>query len=186
MVKNVSGGSKYKKMASKNFKISNQRNLRVSKEENEIYAIITKKLGGGHMLVLGIDGIEYMTHIGGKFRNERISLNDFILIGLREWQSSSNKKNMTDLLEVYNENEKNKLIKINNYNWNTLLKMDNSFVEKNEDDCFDFANETEINYKELLENEIYKKDKINLNLSNFTISENEINNYDENDWINDI
>lgn len=177
MVKNISGGSKYKKMASKNFKNCNQKNLRIAEDENELYGIIIKKLGGGHVMVLGINGTEYMCHIGGKFKNERINLNDFVLIGLREWQSSNNKKNMTDLLEVYSENEKNKLIETNKNNWNVLLRADNSFVENNDE--IKFANDTEINYSELFD----EKNK------NIDIKPLFLNDYEEksnDDWINDI
>lgn len=164
MVKNFSGGSKSKKMASKNFKpVSSHRNLRLSEEDCEVYGIITEKLGGGHIRCHGIDGNIYMVHIGGKFRNEKINRYDFILIGLREWQSSSMKNNnvKADLLEVYNEQEKTKLLKINGKNWQVLTQQDNSSIissSKNGDsDSFSFANETEIEYKELLEKQFIQK-----------------------------
>jgi hypothetical protein len=74
MVKNISGGSKSKKMASKDFKNKlNNHKLRTSNNELEIYSIITEKLGGSHIRAVGIDGKNYMVHIGGKFRNERIN-----------------------------------------------------------------------------------------------------------------
>ena len=102
MVKNITGGSKSKKMASKNFKVEmNTKKLRKVEDENEIYAIITEKLGGGHLRCFGINGNKYMVHIGGKFRNVRYNRFDFVLIGLREWQTSNNKnkEEMTDLLQ---------------------------------------------------------------------------------------
>ena len=165
-----------KQMASKNFKNLAQKNIRLSEDENEIYGIITKKLGGGHILVLCVNGVEYMCHIGGKFRNERINVYNFVLIGLREWQSSSNKKNMTDLLENYNENEKAKLLKINGYNWNVLSNADNSFGGNhiNADENFVFADDTEIDYKEIIKNQIENKtEQIKV------VEEND-------DWLNDI
>jgi len=161
MVKNITGGSKSKKMASKNFKVEmNTKKLRKAEDENEIYAIITEKLGGGHLRCFGINGNKYMVHIGGKFRNVRYNRFDFVLIGLREWQTSSNKnkEEMTDLLEVYDENEKNKLLKINGFKWNLLLKQDTNYtIENNNEDSIKFSNEIESDYKDLLEKEINTK-----------------------------
>lgn len=163
MVKNICGGSKSKKMASKNFKNSNiNRNLRISQDNFECYGIITEKLGGGHMRAMGIDGNKYMVSIGGKFRNERINKYDFILFGLRDWQTNIRNKDKdikTDLLEVYNEQEKNKLLKLNGLNWQNLLQYDNSNFSFNSenDDNFNFSNETETEYKELLEKQLTEK-----------------------------
>jgi translation initiation factor IF-1 len=163
MVKNISGGSKSKKMASKDFKNKlNNHKLRTSNNELEIYSIITEKLGGSHIRAVGIDGKNYMVHIGGKFRNERINKYDFILLGIRDWQSpvdtTSKKTIMTDLLEIYNEQEKMKLLKINGLNWNVLLQNDNQLIMKNDgDEIFEFSNETESEYKNILEKEIIQQ-----------------------------
>jgi len=163
MVKNISGGSKSKKMASKDFKNKlNNHKLRTSNNEFEIYSIITEKLGGSHIRAIGIDGKKYMVHIGGKFRNERINKYDFILLGIRDWQSpvdtTSKKTIMTDLLEIYNEQEKMKLLKINGFNWQILLQNDNQLIMKNDgDEIFEFSNETESEYKNILEKEIIQQ-----------------------------
>lgn len=114
-----------------------------------------------------------MVHIGGKFRNVRYNRFDFVLIGLREWQTSNNKnkEEMTDLLEVYDENEKNNLLKINGFKWNLLLRQDTNYTtENNNEESIHFSNEIESNYKDLLEKEINN----NLLLSN----KKKIDNYD--------
>jgi initiation factor 1A len=168
MVKNISGGSHSKKMASKNLKHQNNKNLRTIKDDCELYAIITEKLGGGHLRALGIDGNPYMVHMGGKFRNERINRYDFILIGIRDWQTENKTKIMTDLLEIYTETEKNKLMKINNINWSVLNnvnqnvlkdKMDNEHIND-----IVFTNEVELNYKDLMDksNESEIKNRISI------------------------
>jgi len=168
MVKNYHGGSKSKKMASKNTTNHNNRNLRVSQDDCEIYAIITEKLGGGHLRAVGVNGNKYMVHVGGKFRNERFNKYDYILIGLRDWQtsstssSSSSKKNiMVDLLEVYNDQEKNKLLKINGISWKILIQEDHSNNESHVSNAndFEFSTETETEYNEI-QDFILKKDSV--------------------------
>ena len=75
MVKNTKGGSRHKKMASKNAKMGfKTHRLRKIQEEGEDYAIVVKNLGGGHCLVkCNSDGNERMCVIRGKFkgRNKR-------------------------------------------------------------------------------------------------------------------
>ena len=123
MVKNGLGGNKAKKNASKNFNI-NDRAIRYSQCDDEKYAVVQKILGNNMCQVLCIDGKERQCVIRGKFsgkgkRNNRISKGTWILIGLREWEVSS--KDRCDLLEVYNENDKQKIIKNENYDFNGFL-----------------------------------------------------------------
>lgn len=148
MVLNKHGGKKAKSSASKNQK-SSQKNTRIAVEKGEIYGIIIKKLGGGHLTVKCVNGKDYMCHIGGKFKRETINVYDFILVGEREWQSS---KEMVDLLEVYNENDKKRLFKITNINWSILTACDGfKSAEVEEDLGFDFSNDEQINMEELIQ-----------------------------------
>ena len=112
MVKNTTGGSKAKSMASKHFK-AKSKVLRTIQEEGEMYGVITDKLGGGHATVACMDNKSRMLVIGKKFRNERISKNQMVMIGLREWQTkitNSDKLEKCDLLECYNDTETDTLL----------------------------------------------------------------------------
>jgi len=147
MVKNQYGGSKHKKMSSKSFKQNISNGLRTAEDEDELYAIITQKLGYGHILAIGIDNTEYMVHIGGKFNSEIKNMKkyDFILIGKRVWETTTNKKQpRADLLEIYNETDKKKLLKINGNNWNVLLRADTTLSKDKNNNMIDdiiFSNE---------------------------------------------
>ena len=112
MVKNATGGKKAKGMASKHMK-PKSKVLRVIQEEGEKYGVITEKLGGGHANVACMDNITRMVVIGSKFKNERLTRNQMVLIGLREWQTKiqgSGKLEKCDLLEIYTDIETDALI----------------------------------------------------------------------------
>ena len=112
MVKNATGGKKAKGMASKHVK-SKSKVLRVIQEEGEMYGVVTEKLGGGHAKVACMDNTTRMVVIGSKFKNERLSRNQMVLIGLREWQTKiqgSDKLEKCDLLEIYTDIETDSLI----------------------------------------------------------------------------
>ena len=112
MVKNTTGGSKAKGMASKHFK-TKSRVLRVLQEDGEMYGVITEKLGGGHANVACMDNKNRMLVIGKKFRNERIAKNQMVMIGIREWQTKiqdSAKLEKCDLLECYTDIETDTLL----------------------------------------------------------------------------
>lgn len=155
MVKNIHGGSHAKKYASKHTK-QTQRGLRLAVEEEELYGIIIKKLGNGHMMVLMLNnnkGETVMCHIGGKFKRETITCFSYVLVGKREWQTVSSKSahQMVDLLEVYNDLEKNKLLKISGINWEILAEVDESVGSTmGEDNDVEFSNETQVGLDELI------------------------------------
>ena len=112
MVKNATGGKKAKGMASKHVK-SKSKVLRVIQEEGEMYGVVTEKLGGGHAKVACMDNTTRMVVIGSKFKNERLSRNQMVLIGLREWQTKiqgSDKLEKCDLLEIYTDIETDSLL----------------------------------------------------------------------------
>ena len=112
MVKNATGGKKAKGMASKHMK-PKSKVLRIIQEEGEMYGVVTEKLGGGHAKVCCMDNITRMVVIGSKFKNERLSRNQMVLIGIREWQTKiqgSDKLEKCDLLEIYTDIETDALI----------------------------------------------------------------------------
>lgn len=153
MVKN-SGGNKAKKFASKSFIVSN-RATRFASEQGEIYAVVQCMFGGNICEVLCIDGIIRLCIIRGKFsgkgkRDNRLSKGSWILVGLRDWEiSSSNKKQKTDLLEVYNDGDKEKLIKNSRENFRIFLSINNQ-EDIIDDEHIKFINERE----EILTNEL--------------------------------
>ena len=120
MVKNTTGGSKTKgqarKLVSYDAKTTSKA-LRLSTDECEIYAQVTKYLGNGMCHVLSTDGKTRLCHIRGKFRgrgkrDNMIGVGSWILIGLREWEigkDDTKKLENCDLLEVYNNIEQDKL-----------------------------------------------------------------------------
>jgi translation initiation factor IF-1 len=101
MVRNISGGTGTKALARK---LTNNHSSVVPLPSNPLEKIaVVSKLHGSHCDVLLEDGSPLICHIRSKFRgrNKRgntISVGTFVLIGLREWESSS--KN-SDLLFVY-------------------------------------------------------------------------------------
>ena len=106
MVKNTTGGSKHKGFARKEYSVSNNK-LRLSESEDEKYAHITKMFGNGMCQAYCDDLKTRMCIIRGKFRgkgkrNSFVALGAIVLIGVREWETDSDK---CDLLEVYGSNE---------------------------------------------------------------------------------
>lgn len=139
MVKNGMGGNKAKKNASKNFNI-NDRNVRYSTCIEEKYAVVTKMLGNNMVEVMCIDGKERQCVIRGKFsgrgkRQNKLSKGVWVLVGLRDWEIST--KNRCDLLEVYTENDKQKIIKNENEDFSGFFAYDENH---NISDNINFSN----------------------------------------------
>ena len=116
MVKNF-GGNKSKRQGRKFSSQTSNKGLRVSKDPAELYAIVTKMCGGPLCDVRCIDAIERRCVIRNKFRGRGkrgniISVGTWLLVGLRDWEVvKKDKKQQCDLLEVYNDGEKERLKK---------------------------------------------------------------------------
>ena len=167
MVKNTTGGSKTKGQARKfvNARQTSNNNIRLSNDENELYAQVSKMLGNGMCHVLCIDGKTRLCHIRGKFRgrgkrDNLIGNNSWLLIGLREWeseqdnnQSENSKKKLQncDLLEVYSPIDVDRLKNTVHENWN-LFNNDNG--NKITDDDVLFIDERTDEYMKLVEKEL--------------------------------
>jgi translation initiation factor IF-1 len=101
MVRNISGGTGTKSLARK---LTGNHSGAVPLPSNDLEKIaVVSKLHGAHCDVTLEDGSSVICHIRNKFRgrNKRgntISVGTFVLVGLREWESSL--KN-SDLLFVY-------------------------------------------------------------------------------------
>ena len=143
MVKNTTGGNKSKGMARKLTNNNNSGKLRVSMDENEQYACITRLLGNGMCRATTSHGKDLLCFIRGKFRgrNKRanvISVSSIVLVGIRSWAGDNPKE--CELLEVYDLNETNQLKMIPNINWATFNEF-NTISKNNDDDFIAFNND---------------------------------------------
>jgi len=153
MVKNLKGGNKSKQMGRKFVTAPVDRRVRLTVEEGEIYAVVTKMLGNGMFTANDIEGKERLVVMGGKFRGKgkrdnTVTLGSWVMIGERDYESSSKPK--CDLLEVYTDVEKQKLKRSGNPIF-LLLKSDHdNATETGKDDGISFENEDTEKYKELM------------------------------------
>ena len=160
MVKNATGGNN-KNLARKNVAPSGRMTskLRTADEVGEIYAVITKVLGGGMCNVQCIDSKDRLCIVRGKFkgrgkRDNTLSAGTWVLIGAREWESEKDtaitaKLNKCDLLEVYSEIDKKNLRSNVNANWPALNFGDGSCVTKDDDVQFD-ADSSAFDHQQLM------------------------------------
>jgi len=110
MVKNTVGGGKSKKIARKlTTAFAVKEFTRFSTNELEQYALATKIYGNGRCQVKTHTGLDIQCVIRNKFkgrskRGNVVTIGTYILIGLREWESSSGYKTC-DLLEIYDKED---------------------------------------------------------------------------------
>jgi initiation factor 1A len=140
MVKNE-GGNKAKGQARKHVIDSKQQDkkvLRTAEDELELYAQVTKNFGNGMVDVECVDGVTRLCHIRGKFRGRGkkdnfVNVGSWLLVGLRAYESGGNKskKQNCDLLEVYNDFDKERLKLSVNIDWSAFIARDN--INTNQD-----------------------------------------------------
>jgi translation initiation factor 1A len=176
MVKNTTGGSKTKGQGRKFITAKSNNALRLSHDESEIYAQVTKVLGGSMCHVLCIDDITRLCHIRGKFRGRGkrdnfVGNGTWILVGLREWEAeksiSSKKLENCDLLEVYSELDKDRLKSaVINVNWNNFIVNDNKNSKTTDDSSalFVFSDEKTEEYRELIDAQVTEARAGNLSI----------------------
>jgi len=170
MVKNTHGGSGHKKFARKHTSGAKSNKLRISEDEGEIYAIVTKMLGNNMFHCHCVDGTFRLGHIRGKFtgrgkRDNMVEGGKWVLIGLREWDVPSEKSSsiskgkekiqQCDLLEVYSDSDKQRLKESVSENW---LILDSNDVSKailgeavRDDDDFAFGTDRDFERDRLIE-----------------------------------
>lgn len=167
MVKNTHGGNGHKKFARKHTVSKPNFKLRVSQEEGELYAIVTKMLGNNMFHCHCIDNTLRLGHIRGKFagrgkRDNMIAPGTWVLIGIREWDINSKnteKIQQCDLLEVYSETDKEFLRDTINENWITLVNNDVSrakfgqeaYTQDDLDDTFKFVTDKDLERQKFIE-----------------------------------
>jgi len=160
MVKNTGGGNKAKGFARKNL-VKSSNALRVSHDEAEVYAQVTKILGGAMCHVEDLDGVTMLCHIRGKFRGRGkrdnfIGTGTWVLVGLREWEKepSNGKLLNCDILEVYTDHDKERLKNtVTTINWNSFIANDNKIIatDTSKHDNFEFSSEKTDEYAALIE-----------------------------------
>lgn len=163
MVKNF-GGNKSKGFARKSF-AKKEHALRVSEDDAEVYAQVTKIYGGSVCQVLCIDGTDMICHIRGKFRgrgkrDNLISNGTWLLVGKREWEKEVKGKLLNcDVIEVYNDGDKIKLKNnLTSVNWSPFVTNDLRIVGSSDDITDDlgivFADEKTLEYQSIIETQI--------------------------------
>lgn len=132
MVRNTTGGSGHKSQARKNVapRGGASSDLRVAKEEGECFAQVERMLGGSNCHVKCIDGVTRLCVIRGKFRGKGkrdnvLSLGSIVLVGMRDYESckSKDKLQTCDLLEVYRESDKTRLISSVKIDWSNIIAV---------------------------------------------------------------
>ncbi len=127
MVKNQMGGNKVKKYASKNTTPTTNK-LRLSNDEDELYAMVTKMLGNSQCHVVTLHGQTLLCIIRKKFTGKHkhqhfLKSGSWVLVGLRNWETiQSDKMAKCDLLECYSENDKQTICKQSDLNVETLIQ----------------------------------------------------------------
>jgi translation initiation factor IF-1 len=148
MVKNTSGGTKTKGLARKHQGGAGGGGgggaLRLPKNELEQLVVVTKMLGNGMCEVFNNDDVRFIAHIRNKFkgRNRRsndISVNSFILIGLREWEKPA--KN-ADVMFVYDVNDYHALHSIPNLHSHKLFAR----VNGDQHDLYNSTDENNLDF----------------------------------------
>jgi len=157
MVKNAKGGNKSKKMGRKFLNAPIQKQIRLAdpKEPCEIYGVVEKLFGHGRFQIKDHEGKERLVIIPNKFRgrgkrDNTVILGGWVLVGIREYESSENAK--CDLLEVYTEAEIQKLKKSGNP---IFSKLKSDYNKEPVDDCgFEFSMDDGVDdkYQDIIQN----------------------------------
>ena len=99
----------------------------LAKTEGQEYAIVIQLLGHRRVKLKCMDGAERLGRIRGNSKKKRIfiNLNDYVLIGLRDWQDEK-----ADILDKYTEAEVKRLRRVK--------ELPSEHVQTIEDIGFDF------------------------------------------------
>ena len=135
MVKNKTGGNKAKKFGRKHMQDEPLKvKVRFVTEEGELYGVISKVFGQGQLEVTCHDGVIRHGILRKKFRgrykhDNKIVIGTWVMVGLRDWQSKAEgKKEHCDILEVYNQDEKSKLLEQTQMNLKGLQQVEISLM----------------------------------------------------------
>jgi translation initiation factor 1A len=133
MPKKGKGGKKHRK--SKNDTATTKRELTL-RDEGQEYAVVLKMLGDGRLTAACNDGKERLGIIRGAMRKRvYIRVDDFILLGLREFQDDK-----ADVIHKYSPEEVRSLKKMGQISESMKAKrsVEEEVENKDEDDVFVF------------------------------------------------
>jgi translation initiation factor 1A len=180
MVKNVTGGSKTKRSARKVVSGNTESSeLRMVQEQGESYAVVKKMLGNGVCEVVCDDGKSRQCIIRSKFRGRGKSYNmvdvgKWVMVGIRDWEVRSGDKNeKSDLLHVYSDGDKERLVSKPELNLKVLrdAMKDGSkgatttIHEGDEDDGVQFSSKAEIAFDNMQSNASIKNNVVLIDTS---------------------
>ena len=172
MVKNKIGGKRTKRGARKNLNdiSSMSRKIRFIEEEGEEYAMVSKMIGNGQCNVMCGDGKLRLCFIRHKFsgRNKHSNLvnhGTWVMIGIRDWETNKiDKLEKCDLLELYSDDEKNRLKQETNYDFTWLIKEENKLKNINDEDESDMIIfQNNVNMTDSLSQEFSGEEDIEIN-----------------------
>lgn len=104
------------------------------KDDSQEYAQVVKMLGSGRCEVYCFDGAKRLAHIRGAMRNKVwISMSDFVLVGLRDFQD-----NKCDIILKYTTEEVRNLKSYGELPEDTSLNVKKDIEEEEEENPFDF------------------------------------------------
>lgn len=157
MVKNTTGGTKTKGLARKHQRGGGDDKLRLPVDALEQVACVTKMLGNGMCEIYTEKNERLIGHIRNKFRGRQkrqnmINAANIVLIGLREWETTS--KNC-DILTIYSDSQVKQLKDMPNIHMNNVMKLCNELTNVEStihDDEFEFENNIETEEDELPKN----------------------------------
>jgi initiation factor 1A len=166
MVKNTTGGSGHKSQARKLVASGKSNRIRLSENEFERYAYVTKMLGNGMCYVVTDAGATLTCHIRGKFRsrnkkNNMVTPMSILLVGIRDWESEQ--KNC-DMLELYDQEDVRQLRANPAVDFTALdrfvtTKTGSSVSVKQENDELEFSNDFQVecsNAMDISSSELYQ------------------------------
>jgi translation initiation factor IF-1 len=158
MVKNTKGGKGAKGLArkSENTGSGHTERLRLPTCELEQYACVTKMFGNGMCEIYTNGNIRLIGHIRNKFRgrqkrNNIISPNSIVMVGLREWENPI--KNC-DILCIFDDNQIEQLKDLPQIDIKNVLQLRNeNYVNKEAStgaDDIQFTNDLDDNIKNIV------------------------------------
>lgn len=131
---NKKGGKKYKRQKKDTEPVS--RKLRIIEEEGEEYGRVVKELGSRRFTVECCDGKVRLAQLRkGMRRSVRIKPDDWVLIGLRDYETTDDK---CDILCKYETDEVRRLKKDGHLNAEVDVELAEESKEDDEDMAFDF------------------------------------------------
>ena len=124
MVKNTTGGTGTKSLGRK-YQGSIDKRLRLSENEFEKYACVTKLLGNGMCQIHTSDNMKLLGHIRKKFkgknkRNNLVSLFSIVLVGLRDYE---NPPKNCDIMIIYDDIQIEQIRQIPSVNIEELIEL---------------------------------------------------------------